>query len=104
MSRIPKLKRTVRSFLIEEEGRISKKNLIKAGIVIASLAAAEIASAGWHDSCNPCCPDVQAPRFGTAHENALTINHPGGFVDATHSHCVETHSASHSSGGGGGTC
>ena len=103
MSRIPEIKRTVRSFLIEEEGRISKKNLVRAGVVIASIAAAELVSADTHNQYNPTdCPGVTAPSGDSAHSNSLSVSHPDGYVAATHNHCVETHAHWHDSGGGGG--
>jgi len=80
MVNIPKLKKKVHSFLIKEEGKISKENLIKTGALIAvfsigaALSAQETEAAYWdvwcHKSnpseavtCSPDCEDVNDPNF-----------------------------------------
>ena len=50
MAAIPKLKRKISSFLAKEDGKISKENLIKAGIFIASIALFAASSEG---ACSP---------------------------------------------------
>jgi len=55
-SKIPKIKKKVRAFLVGEEGKISKQSLLKTGAILSSIAVATILSssrvAAEHCSCN----------------------------------------------------
>ena len=84
MANIPPIKKNISSFLLGEEGKISKQSLIKIG---AFLGTAAISSA------------LLVKSSLATHTNDLDVNEasPGSSITAEHSH----HS-SHSSGGGGG--
>lgn len=88
MAVLPKLKKKVGAFLVSEEGKISKEAILKAGIILGSLAissalvAKEVAAAD-HTS------------HGNSFEN--TRSQTGGFVGE------HTHHASHASGTATGT-
>ncbi len=75
--RTPKLKKRVTAFLVGEEGKISKKNIIKLGGYLGSLTvAASLVEAGW------------------THKNELGIH----FQHKTHSSvATHNHHANHSS-------
>jgi hypothetical protein len=94
MSRLPAIKKTVQAFLAREDGKISKKTLLSAGLIAASIAASS-ATALY----TPDCPGVVAPDNGQAHENSLGITDTAQKVMAVHNHCMESH-VSHASGGG----
>ncbi|MFH1511189.1 MAG: hypothetical protein ABIF10_05840 [Candidatus Woesearchaeota archaeon] len=101
----PKVKKTVQAFLTSEDGRISKKKLVAAGVMVAAMSAAAAAhSSSW----DPDCPNLDSsgiinPQNGMAnHANNLAVAADSSpQITGTHSHCVETHS-SHESGDGGG--
>ena len=42
--KFPKIKKKVNAFLLEEEGKISKKNMIKGGVVLGAAALALLQS------------------------------------------------------------
>lgn len=70
---IPKIKKDLNSFLVGEEGKITKKSLIKTGSLLTAVAlgsalAADQASAGME------------------HDNDITFNRQGEGVSASHSH------------------
>lgn len=68
MATIPKIKKKVSSFLRNEDGKISKENLIRAGILISALTIGSVKV-------------VQA-----VHNNALGIVTQDGTATATHNH------------------
>ena len=93
---LPSIRKTVSSFLLEEEGKISKQSLLKVGAAIGSISAmAGIASA--------------AHSQNIAHSQAVSLGYSANTITATHSHYDPAHSshsshsshASHSSGGCG---
>ncbi len=66
---IPEIKRTVKSFLIEERGSISKHRMVSLGAFLGSASLLGM------------LPTVQA-----AHTNSFTVNWDSGTVTAEHSH------------------
>jgi len=108
-SKIPKIKKKVNSFLLGEEGKISKKTLYKTGMVLSAIAiSAEMAikNAEAHDShgnhsnsYNPDCSGCTAPNGGTCHESSVNLELDELKVQAisTHDNCLENHGNSHSS-------
>ncbi len=42
MPNIPKLKKKIHSFLTKEDGKISKENLIKAGVILSAIALSSV--------------------------------------------------------------
>jgi len=109
---IPKIKRRITSFLVGEEGKISKKALISGGAILSSAVLASLSvkdvQAGHNDYVQPDCPNVHAKDGQSLHYNALNINvqtdPTSGGGTSTHDHCIETHKNthdSHDSGGGG---
>ncbi len=125
----PKLRKEVRSFLTKEDGKMTKENLIKAGVIITAFSAAAAlnsseASAGHVDGCNPegwvnddcglptpsdytCTTGLKAGSK-TGHDNDIGFELQGNQPTGTHSHCADTfqwsdHSdyATYDDGGGG---
>ncbi len=129
MVNLPKLKKEVRAFLTKEDGKMTKENLIKAGVIIAAFSAAAVmnsgeASAGHVDNCNPdgwvnddcglatpkdySCADGLKAGTETGHTNEVNFNLQGNQPSAQHGHCADTFSWSdhanyttHDEGGGG---
>lgn len=97
MAKIPKLKKKIHSFLIKEEGKISKKTIISVGTLITTIAASSLVSAGHSNTYTPDCSGVTAPPNSAAHGNILGLNYESATAQGTHNHCIETHSNSHSS-------
>ena len=100
MAKIPKIKKKVNSFLISEEGRITKNSLLKMGSLLsaATLGAVlnnEIVSADWHQS------DANS---GPSHNNHYTLDYTDWVATIDHAnHGNQAHS-SHYSHGSGGWC
>lgn len=86
----PKIKKKIASFLLSEEGKISKQSMLSIG---SFLSAGVIGAA------------VAAKDTHAAHTNNIEIDYHGDAAAAEHAH-HSSHSshASHSSGGGGGDC
>ncbi len=119
--KIPVFKKKIASFLSKEDGKISKENLIKAGVTIAIFSIA--ASAGAKEaeagrSCSPAtCEGLSRPPSKNSHDkdyppehiNSLDLSYSGGTATGTHNHCVqECHNnhashASHASHGSHGS-
>lgn len=103
MAKLPKLKKKIHSFLIKEDGKISKKTIITVGTVIATIAASSFVAAGHSnthsDSINQDCPGITAPHNDDAHTNAFNLGYSSSTAKGTHNHCIETHSNAHSSHG-----
>ena len=108
MVKLPELKKKIGSFLTKEDGKISKENLIKAGVLIAALsigAASSAKTASGAVSCTTDCTDITNPSDctscdtpSTAHRNTLgTPSYTSEQAVATHNHCAQSCHASHSS-------
>ncbi|MBN2112448.1 hypothetical protein JW707_05110 [Candidatus Woesearchaeota archaeon] len=113
-SRIPVFKKKISSFLAKEDGKISKENLIKAGILAAILSAGAAASAKQVSasvSCDPSCSGNPDPPnelnvdkdLDPIHYNFLRLGKSGGAFQGTHEHCIESCHVSHSSHGSHGS-
>jgi len=93
MSKIPKIKRLISSFLTEEEGKISKNAILVGGGIIAAVTLTSRQATAHTDS-NPAHTDSSTPA-----------NYISGDVRTTHSHYDPAHTnhASHSSHGSHGS-
>ena len=47
--KLPKIKPKIKAFLLNEDGKISKKSVIKAGIVLGSIALCGNLAKAWHN-------------------------------------------------------
>ena len=80
--KLPKLKKKINAFLVGEEGKISKSNLIKGGILLGSMI----------------------PTVGIVVARHVSYDyHTNNFSDTVHSNSVEHH-ASHGSHGHHSSC
>jgi hypothetical protein len=87
-SNIPQLKKDIKYFLMNEEGKVSKKNIAKIGITLAALGVAlePMNALAQHSSHN-------------SHNNVFITGGNGGHSSTTvHSNSHSNH-GSHSSGG-----
>jgi hypothetical protein len=85
MVKFPNLKKNIASFLLEEEGSISKKAALALGAVLAgSIALANQATAQHNQN--------------IAHSDSSSLSWSGGTITATHAHYDPSHS-SHGSHG-----
>lgn len=75
MEDLPKIKKRVNAFLVGEEGKISKKNVIKLGVVLGSVAASGLFA-----------KNVHAGHSNWTHGNELSVSysHPEGTGDHQH--------------------
>ncbi len=91
MVKIPELKKKIHSFLTKEDGKISKENLIKTGVLLSAVAFASVEGA-------------EATHSDTLHANSLQLSYDSPDAVGTHNHSPE-HSAhsSHSSHGSHGS-
>ena len=114
--KIPVFKKKLHSFLTKEDGKISKENLIKGGILatilsVGAAASAKQVSAGGKVTCDPSCDRIPDPEmvknddtdYDPVHYNSLVLrpNPAGGgaqgWLEGRHNHCIETCHNSHSS-------
>ena len=79
MADIPKLKKKISSFLVSEEGKISKESLLKAGTMLSAVALGSALA-------------VNNANAGIEHSNNLSLSYSGGTATGSHGH-----HASHSS-------
>lgn len=102
MVSLPKFKKTIVSFLLEEEGSISKSTALTIGATVAGVAAIAGQAAAQHNQ-------------NIAHSDSSSLGWSGGVVTASHSHYDPAHSShgshgshsshsSHGSGPCGGPC
>ena len=85
---LPRIHRTISSFMLEEEGKISKQSLIKLGVLVGGISVmAKMANA--------------AHSQNVAHSQAVNVGYAAQTVTITHSHYDPAHSShsSHSSHG-----
>lgn len=100
--KIPVIKKKISSFLTKEDGRISKENILKAGVVAAVLGLGAATSAksvfGIHtrNICPQDCEDIEF-GVGTQHQNELVMDKTDSTVQATHQHCLQTCHSQHTS-------
>ena len=79
MSKIPKLKKKISAFLTKEDGKISKENLVKVGILLSTAALASL------ESVNAGCPPSTAGKHYD-HCNELSIGYTSPSATGTHNH------------------
>ena len=84
---LPQAKKMLRAFLLEEEGRITKRSAMELGVI---LTGASLAAILFSDT-------VQA-----AHTNSLSVSTGATSVTATHTHSTATGTAT-ATGTGTGT-
>jgi len=77
MLKLPKLKKKIESFLTKEDGKISKENLIKAGIILGAVAAI--------------IPE-DTDAVSTPHSNALSVSYSDPTAIGSHTHAPSSHS------------
>jgi len=111
--RLPAFKRKLSSFLSKEDGKISKKSLLKAGITAAmiSIVATEVTATacdsaqGGHSSihanqCELLVPLAENNDEYTQHSNSLNLIVNSGTAVGEHAHCAGLSShCSHASHG-----
>jgi len=83
---IPKLKKKISSFLIGEEGKISKESLLKIGVTLSGAALTSAIAV----------PKVSAWQAHDNGFNMMTYDPGAGVIGATHAH--------HNEHGVGGPC
>lgn len=81
---LPKLKKRITSFLVGEEGKISKQSLLSLGAFIGTGVLGGILAA----------KDASAQTY---HTNSLSLSYSGGTATATHGHHSSHSSSSDSS-------
>lgn len=82
VNKLPKIKKTISSFISDEEGKISKQSLLSLGAILGSAAALDLLAeeaGAWHSSSNP------------AHSNSISLDYSAGTITATHSHTDVSH-------------
>jgi len=98
------IKEKLCAFLLKEDGKISKKNVLKAGIVLGAIALAGKAVRGANPEFNGDCPNVNASLMpcdganagcdanhaNAAHANNLNVKNMFGKLVLGHSNCIET--------------
>lgn len=89
MVQLPQLKKKVSAFLTKEDGKISKENLIKTGILVS------IATVALTNSAKADCP-MDTSVSHSDHCNAAGITYATTTATGSHSHSHSSH-ASHSS-------
>jgi|GEM_PF-887849 len=80
---LPSIRKTITSFLLEEEGKVSKESLLKIGALVGAVSAMSRVANAAHSQ-------------NVAHSQATSISYVGSTITATHSHYDPAHS-SHSS-------
>lgn len=73
MVQIPKLKKKISSFLKKEDGRISKENLIKTGLLVGAVGIGAIMA-------------TSGASAVIEHTNNLGVSYDGYSVVGTHGH------------------
>ncbi len=95
MVKLPEIKKKISSFLSKEDGKISKENLLKTGLVLGAvgIASAKLVSAGHTNSYSPNCDGVTAEENNgaTAHSSSMQMEKQETKVAATHDNCIERH-------------
>ncbi len=102
MSKLPKLKKKVHSFLTKEDGKITKENLIKTGVLVGIVGFGSLSSLKSVESF--CPPDDIADKSGfhVDHCNGLSLEMEQ-TAQAGHAHETHGSHSSHSSHGSHGS-
>lgn len=101
MAKLPQLKKKVSAFLRKEDGKVSKDQLLKVGILATSFSFVLLPGVeSHHDGCQT--TGTHSDHCNT-HTNNLSLSHTGTNAVGAHSHAVTDSShashASHSSHG-----
>ena len=95
MVKIPQLKKKISSFLTKEDGKISKENLIKAGILLGSVALLSIKNVSAD------CPIDTSPNHddhcntSTPHSSSLSLRYAHPTATGSHNDAPGVHNDSH---------
>ncbi len=87
--KLPKIKKTISSFISDESGQISKQSLLSLGAILGSAVALDLLAeeaGAWHSSANP------------GHTNSISLAYTTGKITASHTHSDPAHGSAHSSG------
>jgi len=106
------IKQKIGAFLLKEDGKISKKSILGAGIILGAVAlSSKIANAQEHTqnysdvvtlSADGSCynadpkfwtahPGTDAIHTNAAHANRLDVKNFFGKLNLSHAHCIATH-------------
>ena len=86
MKKIPKIKKRINAFLLNEEGKVSKKNMFKTGVLFAGASTLIVTSASMTESSQ------------LAHTEKATMEHSSHGSHASHaSHASHGSHGSHGS-------
>ena len=108
------VKQKITSFLLKEEGKITKKSILTAGIILGSIAVSSGLAEAHSNHSSACyltnqgvsgdCPNVKAVidedcnlnsgasiHTNAAHDNNLNVKNLFGRLQLGHNNCLETH-------------
>jgi hypothetical protein len=89
-SKIPKIKKKISSYLLSEEGKISKQALLTMGAFLGGAAigtligSEDVAAAGPCKSGSDCT--IETTCSVAAHCNHISLSYSGGTATAAHTH------------------
>lgn len=90
---LPQIKKKIAAFLLGEEGRISKRAMLKIGALLAvpafTMLNQKTATAHSAHSSHGSHSSHSSHNQGW-HNNSLSLSYAGGTASATHSHCYST--------------
>jgi len=111
-SKIPRIKKKINSFLVGEEGKISKQSLLKVGVLLGGTALGTVLSAKkvYAQHCStghssfvqdePDCCDADAAyghdgaaKVTPCHGNDLSSSSSGAALNGDHAHCIGSHTS-----------
>jgi hypothetical protein len=99
-SALPKVKKSISSFLTEEEGRISKRNLYSLGALLSGYAFSSLIAkpaTSWHTNHSSHSSHASHSNNPYDHsQSAAGIHYSGSTIKAVHSHYDPAH-ANHDS-------
>jgi len=106
-----KIKEKIGAFLLKEDGKISKRAILKAGIILGAVVVSSQITGADHNNFfrssyrDGDCPGVDAQKWNTpiaddkvhwhtnaAHSNNTEVMNSFGKLTFRHDHCIETHS------------
>ncbi len=97
---LPKIQKTIKSFLVEEEGRITKRNLFSMGAILSGYAFSSLIAkpaTSWHTSHGSHGSHASHTNNPYDHsQSAAGIHYSGSTIKAVHSHYDPAH-ANHDS-------
>lgn len=90
MDKIPKLKKKINAFLTKEDGKISKENLVKTGVLLGAVSLGSVLAA-------------KNTAAAVIHSNSLGVSYDSAGSTATGTHGHHASHSSHSSHGSHGS-